>query len=122
MRRGEDTFLLTALGELELTNALQLRIFRHELTRVEVKAALAAWRDDVAGGIFFSVPMTAPIYQEALQLARKYTATLGARTLDILHVAAAVAAGAQAFYTFDRKQRRLARAAGLRLPISTLPG
>jgi len=117
IQHSRDIFLFTAFGELELTNALELRVFRRELAAAEVKRALAALSDDIAGGAFLVLPMGLPIYQKARQLARAHTRTLGTRTLDLLHVAAALALEAEAFYTFDERQRLLARAAGLRTPV-----
>jgi predicted nucleic acid-binding protein len=35
--------------------------------------------------------------------------------MDVIHVASALVLGAHDFYTFDRDQARLARAAGLRV-------
>lgn len=42
---------------------------------------------------------------------------VGSRTLDILQVAGALIAHAEAFLTFDRQQAALARAEGLQTPI-----
>lgn len=42
-------------------------------------------------------------------------ADLGTRTLDVLHVASAVALGAQRFVTYDIRQAALAKAVGLRV-------
>jgi hypothetical protein len=41
------------------------------------------------------------------------TARLGARSLDVLHVAAALELGLRRFVTFDVRQQRLARAVSL---------
>jgi predicted nucleic acid-binding protein len=61
--------------------------------------------------------MPAATYDVARQLSRRHTATLGTRTLDTLHVAAAIVLHADSFYTFDRAQARLARASGLATPV-----
>jgi predicted nucleic acid-binding protein len=37
------------------------------------------------------------------------------RTADLLHVAAALELGASDFFSFDRQQRKMAEAAGLKL-------
>ncbi len=47
-----------------------------------------------------------------------HTAAMGTRATDILHVAAACAAGVKDFYTFDVKQAALARKAGLKVQTS----
>lgn len=108
--------LITSLGELELTNALQLRLFRRDLTAAEIKAASAAFRKDVESGVFALHALPAVAFARALQLARRRTPRLGPRTLDILHVASALVLRVHTFYTFDRTQRKLAQVEGLATP------
>ena len=107
--------LITPLGELELMNALQLRVFRKELDPSEIRTANASFRRDLETGIFAIKPLSPGIFERAKLLARKQTATLGTRTLDLLHVASALVLQADALYTFDRQQEKLARAEGLKL-------
>jgi predicted nucleic acid-binding protein len=45
------------------------------------------------------------------------TAKSGHRTLDVLHVATAVHLGAKEFLSFDIRQKKLARHAGLKVPF-----
>ena len=47
------------------------------------------------------------------ELGPRHAARLGARTLDSLHVACALELRAERFWTFDERQKRLARAEGL---------
>ena len=103
-------FLLTPFGEAELTNAIELRAFRREITAAQARAALARLAAHIAGSVFQAVPVPAAVYDVARQLSRRHTATLGTRTLDILHVAAALVLHTDSFYTFDRTQAQLARA------------
>jgi hypothetical protein len=53
MRVVKGPILLTAFGELELTNAFELRLFRRELTASEIAAARSALREDLEGGVFW---------------------------------------------------------------------
>jgi predicted nucleic acid-binding protein len=110
MRRMALPVITTRFGELELANALQLRLFRRELLAANTRAAYAAFHDDVTAGILVIKPMSEAVYSQARQLAQRWTRTLGSRTLDIIHVASAMALGAEAFHTFDERQRRLAKA------------
>ena len=110
-------FLLTPFGEAELTNAIELRVFRREITAAQARAALARLAAHIADAVFHAAPVPAAVYDVARQLSRRHTATLGTRTLDILHVAAALVLHADSFYTFDRAQAHLARAAGLATPV-----
>jgi hypothetical protein len=57
------------------------------------------------------------VWVRARQLSLSHTVRIGACTLDILHVAAALSLGVSSFLTFDRTQARLARAEGLLTPI-----
>ena len=113
MTTAELPVLLTSLGELELFNALHRRLFRKELSATEIKAASAAFRSDVHAGVFELMAVAPEVYARALRLVRKHTPRLGARSLDILHVASALVLGADTFLTFDQTQRKLAQAEGL---------
>ncbi len=113
MRRIPLPVIVTPFGELELATALQLRLFRRELPSAKTRAAYAAFRDDVNAGILAIKPMPPEVYAEARRLAQKWTRMLGTRTLDIIHVASAMALEAESFHTFDERQRRLAKAVKL---------
>jgi predicted nucleic acid-binding protein len=115
MKQVRFPVFLTPLSELELTNAILLRLFRRELVASRIKSALALIRADVENGIFLQRPMPPGTYERAKQVARRWSSKLGTRTLDILHVASAVILRAEAFYTFDRVQEKLARAVGLKV-------
>jgi predicted nucleic acid-binding protein len=112
MARLSLPVMVTSLGELELENAIQLRIFRNQIDAAE-RRPLAAFRADVEAGVLALSPMSEAIYTEARRLASRFTSRLGNRTLDILHVAAAIVLGADSFHTFDDRQKKLAKAAGL---------
>lgn len=116
MKHAELPLAITPLGELELMNALQLRVFRKELSAGKVRAAAALFREDLAAGILAIRPLSAPVFERAKHLARTRTANLGTRTLDLLHVASAVVLQSDFFYSFDRHQLQSARAEGLTLP------
>jgi predicted nucleic acid-binding protein len=48
------------------------------------------------------------LFEKAGELSDAYGPVLGARTLDVLHVAAALHLGVSEFYSFDRRQCALA--------------
>jgi hypothetical protein len=54
----------------------------------------------------------ARVFAKAHELSVQQAATVGCRTLDILHVAAALALEVTEFFTFDHRQGELARRAG----------
>lgn len=113
MKRAQLPVLLTFLGELELVNAIRLRQFRHEITASNAAAASALFVKDVETGIFRIDGLLPSTFEIAKRLARKHTPQFGTRTLDVLHVASALALKAQTFLTFDRNQARLAKAVDL---------
>jgi predicted nucleic acid-binding protein len=115
MKRVRFPVFLMPLGELELTNAILLRLFRKEMAASKAKSALALVRADIESGIFSLRPLPAGTYERAKQIARRWSSSLGTRTLDILHVASAMMVRAEAFYTFDLVQGKLARAEGLKV-------
>lgn len=111
--RGAAGLAVTPLAELEVVNALQLRLFRRELTQAEVTAAGEAFRRDLADGVYTSFVVSLAIYEKARSLSRKHTSSIGCRSLDILHVAAALVMRADILYTFDDRQKSLAKLEGL---------
>ena len=91
-------------------------MFQQRLTSVEVRAAWQEVEQDLASGLLAANPdLWEKLLREAESLAELHTPTIGSRSLDILHVAAALASGATEFCTFDTRQGKLARRAGLRV-------
>jgi len=114
----------TGLLEFEFIQAIRLQVWLHASDRKkgyaekEADQMIADWETDVASGGNILVPCDT---NAVLRLARTFslqrTAGGGHRTLDILHVATAIHLGAREFLTFDDRQRRLARYAGLGVPL-----
>lgn len=109
------TYLVSTLGELEVVNAMGLRAFRKEITPAQMQVSLNAFEHDAQSGIFQLRTLSETIFERALKLSRQTTGKLGTRTADVLHVAAALELGATHLYSFDQRQRNLARVAKLKL-------
>lgn len=107
---------LIPLHGVELRNVVRLCVFQRRITARQARAALALLDEDLAAGVIASteVSMTS-LWARAGDLSTRHTARIGCRSLDILHVAAALELGATRFLTFDDRQARLARRAGLRI-------
>ena len=106
----------TALHSLELTSALQAKVFRNEATPEQTAAAHAAVEDDLASGKLVRVDCDwAAAWREAQTIALQYTATTGCRALDTLHCAVARLLTAREMLTTDARQTALAAAAGIAL-------
>jgi predicted nucleic acid-binding protein len=101
--------LVTYLTELEFRNALQLRVFRKESTVESATATQSIWQKNLADGHFELCPLPEGWIRRSHTIAQQSTARLGIRTLDLIHVAAAVELEADALFSFDERQRRLAR-------------
>lgn len=105
---------LSQLGELEFRNALHLAMFRGELTTNDAAPMQSLFQEDVANGIFIITPVPAStLFAKAMELADRHSAGLGTRSLDLLHVAAALLLKADTFLSFDERQRKAAKAEGL---------
>jgi predicted nucleic acid-binding protein len=108
--------ILTPLVLLELRNAFNRAIQRHRIT-IEQRDAL--WQDvetDIASGFLVPTPMaTAELHEKARQLSDRHTPVLGTRSLDLLHVAAALELKALIFFSFDERQRQAAAREGLKV-------
>jgi predicted nucleic acid-binding protein len=113
--KSKPVFLLTPLGEAEFTNALQLQVFRKQWTRREARLIQEQFHQHHAAGVFRMQPFPPDIWERSLTLSRRHSAKLGARTLDLLHVAAALLLRPDVFYSFDVRQRKLAKAERLRV-------
>ena len=114
-----DALLISTLCELEAVNAFELRVFRHQISNSQAGISLSDFALDLRNGVIQLRTLPESAFERARQLSRNFTAMLGTRAADVLHVAAAVELRANGFFTFDRQQRQMAEAAGL--AVITLP-
>jgi predicted nucleic acid-binding protein len=81
-------------------------------------AALSKLQLEIASGAVVVVPVDwADLVSIAERLSAQYTWTEGYRGFDVIHVATALHLGASEFLTFDGKQKELAEAEGLVVPL-----
>ena len=113
--RARAPVMVTHHGRVELTNAIALAVYRKLIDERIFQAAMAAVEDDFETGrcLQADIPWRAT-FSRAAELSRRFSPTLGTRTLDILHVASAIELGFRHFLSFDERQLNLARAAGMR--------
>ena len=87
-------------------------------SKEQAQAALAQLQGNIAGGAVVVVPVDwADIANIAERLSAQYTWAKGYRGFDVLHVATALHLGVSEFLSFDGKQKELAEAEGLRVPL-----
>ena len=105
---------LTHWQALEVKNAIRLKAFRNEISTEEMALSIRAFDQDIAAGRWqFPAYSTLAVEQRADELSASYSAILGCRSLDIIHVAAALILGAKQFVTFDQRQASMAKHVGL---------
>ena len=111
-----DPLLFSHLHGIEIPNAIRLKRFRGELSKEEEATAIRTMRADVdAGRLARPNYDLAEVFNLAERLSAKHSGDTGTRSLDLLHVAAALEAGCTAFASFDERQRKVAALAGLKV-------
>lgn len=99
--------------EMELHNALQLKVFRSELTEKEATRQQSLFQRRKTKGFYFVPEICRSELMAEFRRLSENTPRMGCRTLDILHVACACQLKPDRFLSFDTRQIALAKAAGL---------
>jgi predicted nucleic acid-binding protein len=115
---------VTPLVLFEFRQSIRLQEFLHHrnpqlgFDRATGQAAFAKLQSNIASGGLVTVHAD---WDDVLRLAEKisdrYTPREGYRSFDILNVATALHFGAKEFLTFDLKQKKMAKALGLKAPL-----
>lgn len=114
VEQHQPVFTITPFGETEFTNIVFAVTARPGTWTVrQARAIEEDFVSDLQAGVWQWENLPAETWSRARELARRHAPRLGSRALDTIHVASALALAAEDFYTFDRDQARLARAAGL---------
>lgn len=104
----------TPLHVLEVTSAIHLNCGRGSITAAELRAVSQQIEDDLVAHRLRTTPLDlADVFVNATDVARRHAATLLCRSLDVLHVAAALQLRCTEFVSADERQLELARVAGL---------
>jgi predicted nucleic acid-binding protein len=102
-----------SLHRAEWMHAVSQHVFRKEISASEARRVQAELLSDLGSGLWLKVGLSESVWDTCAELARRHGSRLGMRTLDSLHVAAALELAANAFWTFDERQAKLAAAVGL---------
>lgn len=124
-RLGSPGLFLLPLHALEVRNAILQRAFhqrrsipsgeRRHVAR-ERDLALARLGHLIARRALLDVSLDMDtVLTRAADLSKAHTERLGARAIDLLHVAAALTLESELFLTTDARQAQLAKAEGLKL-------
>ena len=104
-KRASRPILLSPLSLLEIRNALNFGIHRGEVTSDQRDAVLAEIEAQIEKGFFRLVDASqSSIYSKAQELSNKHTPEVATRSLDLMHLAAALLSEARTFLTFDKRQ------------------
>ena len=122
--RMTEPLCVSTLLVFEFRQAIRLQVWLHSqdrkkgYTQAEADQMTADWESDIAAGHVAIIPTDADaVVRMAEHLSEKHTALTGNRTLDILHIATAKHLSAKNFLSFDARQKKLAKAAGLKTPL-----
>lgn len=111
----DDPLPVWELQEAELANALHLKVFRNEWTEAEAELQIEHFHSRKQRGLYvFPEIDRVELIREFHRLSRE-TPRTGCRTMDIFHVACALQIPSCRFLTFDGRQGKLARMAGLEM-------
>jgi len=115
LKNLKQPLLFTPFHELEITNAFALNVFRNEISKEIFNTILEIFKEDKISGTLKVVnPDWAEVFLEALKISKLYSLQIGARSLDIIHVAAAGMLNCDTFLTNDRRQAFAAEKIGLK--------
>jgi len=106
---------LTPLHRVEWNHAIGRHVFRRVISDEEAAKVYSAFETNRKSSMLVEASIPEGAYERAVELARKHGPQIPMRTLDTLHVACALELGAKEFWTFDQRQERLAKAAGLKI-------
>ncbi len=116
LERTALSLAFTPLHRIEVRNALRNAAASGGMTAPECRLAFRQIEDDLREGLLVHTPVEwTDVFRRADELSEKHAATDGQRTIDLLHVALALECGAKTFLSFDTRQRKLAKAAGLKM-------
>jgi predicted nucleic acid-binding protein len=103
----------TPFHEAEISHAIAQQVFRGRITEDHATRTYQRLSRHLSSDVWALTGLPEGTFTKGAALARAHVAKLGTRTLDSLHVAAALELKAQQFWTFDERQAKLAKAAGL---------
>jgi predicted nucleic acid-binding protein len=116
MAAHPQPLIFTPLHRIEVRNAFRNLAALGQMREEECRSAFHRIDDDLRQEILVHTSVTwTNIFRRADELSEAHADRHGQRTIDLLHVALALDAGARTFLSFDRRQRQLAQSAGLKV-------
>jgi predicted nucleic acid-binding protein len=115
MERYGQALPFTPWHRLEVRNAIRLAVFQKVIDAAQAKTQLKQLDTDLNEETLLThTPVDwTDVLREAEKLGATHSESIGCRSADLFHVAAASEAGCDTFLTLDEKQAVMAKAAGL---------
>ncbi len=111
-----DSVDFSIICEFELKNAIRLAVFRKQISSKRATEAFSDITSDQKSGFLIQARSNiSDAFSLAERISSKHTANLGNRTMDTLHIAFALAGKRTEFYTFDKRQAKLAKELSLNI-------
>ena len=115
MQQHDGPLPFTPWHRLEVRNAIRLAVFQRAIDpqqgKLQLKQMEADLRDESL--IIHAAVDWVTVLRESEKLGAAHNEGIGCRSSDLFHVAAAVERGASLFISFDERQKKMAKAAGL---------
>jgi predicted nucleic acid-binding protein len=116
MVQSAETLAFNPLHRVELRNALRNAQALAQITERERRLAFRQVEQDLRAGLLIHVPVDwTDVFHLTDELSEQHFTRNGQRAIDLLHVALALECGTATFLSFDGRQRKLAKAAGLKV-------
>ena len=116
LAKAAFTIAFTPLHRIEVRNALRNAAANGEMTAADCRLAFRQIEEDLRDGLLLHTPIVwTDVFRRADELSERHAAKEGQRTIDLLHVALALECGTKTFLSFDTRQRKIAKAAGLKV-------
>jgi predicted nucleic acid-binding protein len=102
--KAKGALALTHHGRVEVVNGICLAAHRRDITAEALADTLASFDEDVSGGFYRQADLLwRATLNRAAELSRSFSARLGTRSLDVLHVASALELELTLFVTPDKR-------------------
>jgi predicted nucleic acid-binding protein len=123
IKKQKKPIIFTHFHELEITNAFALKVFRNEISEesfIDLRDILE--KDKAVGVLDVVSPDWSDVLLESIKISKRSSSAIGARSLDIIHVASADILNCDTFLTNDKRQFYAAQTIGINaITVENIP-
>jgi hypothetical protein len=119
MEKHKEALPFTPQHRLEVRNAIRMLVWSRRITTVDRTRAFREIEADLDSEVFLihSALDYTNTYRRAERIGSAHNESIGCRSADLFHVAAAIELGFKNFVSFDAKQLQIAEAVGLTIDL-----